>query len=209
MRKSTSRNSSAARSTELNRARARTRVTTVVAIVLFAGAVKVGAQTGPQPDVYAVLLQARYHAVLGSTMLVLNRSIPMPTLRGSSTQWLKQFDDVPLALRDAASRPVPTKPKPFDSASFPAGTRMISKADIDARFDEKIPRSWDEFKRRYGAAGWISFSEAILSRDGLDALVYYEAHCGGLCGEGGYAWLHRDSQQTPWSIRLKAVSWIS
>ena len=42
-----------------------------------------------------------------------------------------------------------------------------------------------------------------------DALVYYEAHCGGLCGERGYAWLHRDSDRSRWQLKKRIVSRVA
>ena len=69
--------------------------------------------------------------------------------------------------------------------------------------------AWAAFKRQHGADGWLAFSEALLTPDGLDALLYYEAECGGLCGESGYAWLHRDSVQSAWSIKKKIVRRLS
>jgi hypothetical protein len=53
------------------------------------------------------------------------------------------------------------------------------------------------------------FSDILFAPDGLNALVYYERRCGGLCGEGGYVWAQRDSAQSQWSIRQRIVSWMS
>jgi len=86
---------------------------------------------------------------------------------------------------------------------------MVSQEEIDALHAAHGSRFWDEFKSRFDATGWISFSDVILSREGLDALVYYEAQCGGLCAEAGYAWLHRDTRQSRWSVRLRVVRRMS
>ena len=57
--------------------------------------------------------------------------------------------------------------------------------------------------------GWVSYSDVLTTADGLDALVYTEAHCGDLCGQGSYIWLHRTEPGAPWSIAKTIVSWIS
>jgi len=68
------------------------------------------------------------------------------------------------------------------------------------------PSRWTAFMRRHNAYGWMSFSDVLFSDDGLDALVYYNAACGSLCGEAGYAWLHRDSAQSRWLLKKKIIS---
>jgi hypothetical protein len=120
--------------------------------------------------VYAPLLSERYHAVPASQMVVKEMAVAMPTLQGSASDWLKQFEKVPSELYESASRPSPTRPH-----------------------------------RR----GFPAFSAALFTRDRLDALVYYEAGCGGLCGEGGYAWFRRDTVSSPWRIEKKIVSRMS
>jgi hypothetical protein len=173
-----------------------------VAAVLFS-------QASTDADVYSALLEIRYHAAPASKMVVKDVAIPMPTLAGSSAHWLEQFNDVPLDLRRAASRPQPTQLRPFDTALFPVGTRLVSERAIQEMFVGGIQESWDAFKRKFGTEGLVSFSEVLFTLDALDALVYYEAGCGGLCGEGGYIWLHRGSAQSRWSVRKKIIRVMS
>ena len=182
---------------------------TVGFIAALALNVTVGAQSAPEPDVYAVLREERYHAFPASGMRVLDRSILMPSLQGASSNWLRQFASVPAELRELAMNQSPTKAQPFGPAVFPAEARMVSQEEIDALHAAHGSRFWDEFKSRFDATGWISFSDVILSREGLDALVYYEAQCGGLCAEAGYAWVHRDTRQSRWSVRLRVVRRMS
>ena len=181
----------------------------LVSSILLAGSTIVLAQAKPEADVYAVLREARFHGVQGDKMVVIDRTIALPTLADASSDWLKEFDAVPATLRQAASRRSPTKPGPLDPAMFPAGTRLSPQAGIDALFSAQNANGWPAFKRQYGAEGWMSFSDVLFTPDRLDALVYYEANCGGLCGEGGYAWLHRDSDQSRWLLKKKIVSWMA
>lgn len=166
-------------------------------------------QSDGAASLYAPLLQERYHAVPATRMSVKDRTLPMPTLTGSSDQWLKLFDDVPLELRRAAGRPSPTKADAFDVSLLPDGTHVVSAAAVDALPMKGVAEYWAAFKRKFGSDGWLAFSDSILSKDELHALIYYEARCGGLCGEGGYVWLRRDTVDSPWWIAKKIVRWLS
>jgi hypothetical protein len=147
-------------------------------------------QAQTKESLYAPLFEATYHAWRGREFAVLSTSIPMPTLRGASPDWLKQFDDVPVALRTAASQTISARPKDLQN-DMPAGVRTIA---ADATHTVKAR---------------IAFSDALVTPDGLDALVYYEARCGSLCGEGGYAWLRRESVGARWSLKKKIPKWFS
>jgi hypothetical protein len=81
----------------------------VISSIAFAGPALVLAQAGTEADIYAPLFEVRHHGIRPSITVVRDVAVPMPTLRGSSADWLKQFDDVPVALRQAASQPSPTK----------------------------------------------------------------------------------------------------
>lgn len=159
---------------------------------------------------YAPLLVERYHAVPASQMVVKDKAVPMPPLRGSSSEWLRQFNEVPSELRRAASEPPPTKPHRLDASLFPAGTRLVSAESVETKFTGSgTEENWSAFRSQFSSHGWLAFSDGLLAEDQLNALVYYEARCGGLCGEGGYVWLRRDSVGSPWRIAKKIVSWMS
>jgi hypothetical protein len=177
--------------------------------IVVAGSAVLCAQPRPEADVYAALREARYHGVLGNRMVVIDRTIAMPRIAGSSPGWLDQFDAIPVALRRTASQTEPSKVVPLDSALFAPGTKLVSQAGIDAIFQAEGINGWKGFVSKYGAEGYLSFSEVLFTPDRLDALVYYEASCGGLCGEGGYAWLHRDNDRARWSLMKKIVSWMA
>jgi hypothetical protein len=169
-----------------------------------------GAQVSVTSEVYAVLVSGAYHHGLsGSRMLVRDELIPIRALSAETVPaFLKEFDPVPVELRAALRRPA-IKPAPLDRALFPAGTRFISQASIAAAFTQGPGKDWPAFKRQYTSDGWVSFSDVVVTADGLDALVYTEAHCGDLCGQGSYIWLQRTGSTAPWSIKKTIVSWIS
>jgi hypothetical protein len=96
-----------------------------------------------------------------------------------------------------------------DRSLFPTGTRFISQAAITAAFNQPLEDAWRAFKRQYKSDGWVSFSDVLVTTDGLNALVSTEAHRGGLCGQGSYIWLHRTGPVAPWSIMKTVISWMS
>ena len=161
-----------------------------------------GSQVSVKQEVYAVLLLgASHHGLPGSRMLVRDELIPIRAISaGAVPEFLEKFDPVPGELRKAMRRPTVFKPAPVDRALFPAGTQFISEAAIAAVFTQAISDSWTAFRRQYNSNGWVSYSDVLVTADGLDALVYTEAHCGALCGQGSYIWLHRTGPAAPWSI---------
>jgi hypothetical protein len=169
------------------------------------------AQPGMRSDVYAALLSGMsHHGVPGSQMLVKDEWIPIPAISDSAVaEWLQHFNIIPAQLREAVRRPALFKPGPVDRSVFPAGTRFISEAAIDAVFTHSLIESWTAFKDQYMSEGWVEYSHVLATSDGLDALVYTEAHCGGLCGHGGYIWLHRTGRAAAWSIKKVITSWIA
>jgi hypothetical protein len=182
-------------------------MTLCVLAICAAGFSQIEAAAG----LYAVLLRERYHGwAPASQTVVKDRAVAMPTLRGSSDEWAKQFEEVPSDLRRAASEPSPTESHSLDPSLFPTGTRLVSTVAVETTFrGSGIEENWSAFRRQFKSQGWLAFSDALVADDRLDALVYYEARCGGMCGEGGYVWLHRDTASAPWLIAKKIVSWMS
>ena len=181
-------------------------MTLIIAAVIWAAGFsqKVG-----ETEVYAPLLTERFHGVSPSQMVVKDTAVAMPTLRGCSSEWLKQFEQVPSELRQLASRPSPTRRHRLNASLFPSGTRLVDAAAIEAIFTRGVEENWAAFTTQIKARGWLAFSDPLLAGDHLNALVYYEARCGGLCGEGGYAWLRRDAVGAPWRIAKRIVRWMS
>src|SRR5690349_17564214 len=72
-----------------------------------------------------------------------------------------------------------------------------------------VEEHWSAFRTQTKASGWLALSDALITGDALNALVYYEARCGGTCGEGGFVWLVRDSADSAWRVAKRIVSWNS
>ena len=143
-------------------------------------------------------------------MLVRDELIPIRAISAAAVpEYLKKFDPVPAELRDALRAPTVSRPAPVDRSLFPAGTQFISQAALTAAFNESLGGGWRSFRRQYNSGGWVSFSDVLVTADGLDALVYTEARCGDLCGQGSYNWLRRTGSAAPWSIMKTIVSWVS
>ena len=83
----------------------------------------------------------------------------------------------------------------FDQDSMPAG-----KAPLD--------EGWKKlFEAFPGATGWTSVSLPGYSPDGDVAVVYVAHHCGSLCGQGMYVYLHRTDDQ--WKVLVRFPAWVS
>jgi hypothetical protein len=163
----------------------------------------------PEAEVYATLIQSSSTTRERSIVVVKDVAVLMPTLIDSSAAGRQEFDRIPAALVRLAGRASPTSARRHNVADFPAGTRLVPEAEIQAIFERDVEKGWTVFKRRYASDKWLSVSEVLLTDDALEALVYYETRCGGLCGEGGYAWLHRDLVQSRWLMRKKIIRWKS
>jgi hypothetical protein len=182
----------------------------VLAVIVVAATGTLEAQATKDAEVYAVVVGLSYHMTPGSRLAAQDVAIPMPAIPpGALPQWLAQFDEVPSALRRAASQPEPTKAAPLDAALFPAGTRMVSRQDVQALFKAGVEDGWTTFRRQYGTEGFMAVSQVLYTADALDAIVYYTVACGGLCGEGGYLWLHRGTIGSPWVVAKKIISMMA
>ena len=167
-------------------------------------------QSGAEAAVYAALLGESYHGVPASQMVVKDTTVAMPTLSGSSREWLREFESVPPDLLRQARRVAPTHRHPLDATLFSSRTRLMPASDIDAIFTGVgVEENWSAFRSHAKARGWLAFSDALLGDDQLNALVYYEARCGGVCGEGGYVWFRRNKAGSPWRVARRIVSWAS
>jgi hypothetical protein len=87
--------------------------------------------------------------------------------------------------------------------------RVLTGAELHEIFSSG-PNGWTEFHRRYPKQrGYLGLSPVAFSADSLDALVYYEYHCGGLCGRGDAVWLNRSAATDRWRLRKRVMFWIS
>jgi hypothetical protein len=149
-------------------------------------------------DIYSLMLRLSYHGGLGLSPIpvdwaVHSEGIPMPTLRGASKEWLANFDGMPTELRRFLMEQEPARPHAIDQSMLPSGTQLVPAG---TKVQPGTPRT-------------IALSSVLYTREGLDALVYYGANCGGLCAEAGYAWLRRANHQALWQLSKRIVRRVS
>lgn len=100
----------------------------------------------------------------------------------------------------------------YTQDELPKGTTLVARQVILDAFHWEpgtdLNARWATFRETFKAPSWERFSRPVITDDGLDALVTYGHGCGPLCGEGGYAWLHRVSRSAPWVVKrlVKIVS---
>jgi alpha-beta hydrolase superfamily lysophospholipase len=157
--------------------------------------------------IYSAVIALSFHARPGSRFAVVDRSIAMSAISDRLLQELKAAR-VPDALIDAVRRG-PAADQPLDSSILPAGTGLVSKAKADAFVSESAANRRTQVHRESGADGVLSLSAVAFSPDRLDAVVRYHAHCGGLCGEGGYVWLRRIEASGRWAVVRAFATWVS
>jgi hypothetical protein len=142
--------------------------------------------------VYRVALEQRYHGGVASRFPVTDIAIAMPLLTGAWSKGLGAFEGVPAELRGMASQQTPAALLPIQASMLPPGVRIVPAA---TKADPK--------------ASWISVSQVLYTRDGLDALVYADAYCGSLCAEDAYVWVHRETHSSPWRLARRITRRVS
>jgi hypothetical protein len=60
--------------------------------------------------------------------------------------------------------------------------------------------AWTALRQQYGVGVSYAFSRPVVAEDLLSALVFYALTCGPQCGESGFVWLTRSSQDSRWSV---------
>jgi pimeloyl-ACP methyl ester carboxylesterase len=161
-------------------------------------------------SIYALLLETRLHGIPAARMAVGSVTVPMRPLLTRNREWLSQFGAMPRELEALAGADDLPGPRPLGANAVSPGTRVIDSAEVDAIFaSHGIHDNWDAFYTRFDVAGWIAVSDILYTVDLRDALFYYRSGCGGLCGEGGYVWAHRDSATSKWRLARKVITEMS
>ena len=93
-------------------------------------------------------------------------------------------------------------PPEWIQAEMPPGVSIVPDSTIQASFGKaNLGTSWRDYYANYpDTRGFESFSHALLTVDGLQALGYVYHACGSLCGEWAYVWLRRDTVEGPWRL---------
>jgi len=96
------------------------------------------------------------------------------------------------------------------------GARLHREQDI-LRFFDRAPiaagkvslnEAWKKLYESFpGATGWTSVSLPGYSAERDIAVVYVAHHCGSLCGQGQYLYLHRLGDQ--WKVLVRFPIWTS
>jgi len=168
-------------------------------------------QDSGERGAYEAMLKVLLQGDLPSVLVVQADPVSLPVPSSADWQWFGTGIE-PLRSRLQGSRP--TLVEPFTVETFPPGTQLVRREEIQAFF-RTAPRGgnpddgWILFQTRYKARSIQGFSRLLTSEDGLDALLYYSHCCGSLCGESGYAWLHRASSAAAWTVLKRLPKVVS
>ncbi|MHB1297506.1 MAG: hypothetical protein ACYC0B_03160 [Gemmatimonadaceae bacterium] len=161
-----------------------------------------------EADVYAALLDSIGLKPIPDTLLVGDSSLQFRAPAGGVASWRTQFDSIPSELprrlEVASQSRIPSL-----ALALPRPAKVVTPAELREIFATG-PGGWAEFYRRYPKQrSYIRLSPVAFSDDSLNALVYYEYHCGGLRGGGDAVWLARLSSTSRWHVRKRVGFWVS
>ena len=129
----------------------------------------------------------------------------MDTIRGA---WWRTFDAMPRELMVRLGNVSATR-EPIASLALPLPVHRLTRTELREIFQLGPFGGWREFDRRYPRArGYSSFTRIVYPSDDRQALVYYEYHCGGLCGGGNLVLLTRGDDRS-WHVSKVLMLWIS
>jgi hypothetical protein len=159
-------------------------------------------------QVYAALIDSLYKQPDSDTLLIADSTMSFRVPTNALAKWRQQFDSIPSDLPhrlEVASQIW----QPSNSLPLPRPIRVLSYAELGGIFKSGPGNGWAEFSRRYPRQGkYLRLTPIAFSADSVDALTYYEYHCGPLCGGGNAVWLERDVAHR-WKIRKVVRFWIS
>jgi len=85
----------------------------------------------------------------------------------------------------------------------------ITSAELVEIFRDGPGEGWWRFMGKFPESrGYVELSPIAWGEGGVDALVYYQQHCGPLCGQGALLWVVRDAGGR-WRVRQKLRFWVS
>lgn len=170
---------------------------------------RVAVSPPPERLVYAALLDSLVRGTTSDTLL-LKDSTTVFQMPGDRTvrSWRVQFDSIPSELPQLLAA-ISGVRRASASLDVPRPTRSVSCAELNKIFENGPGEGWQRFHESYPSQRqFIGLSSVAFSRDGESALVYYEYHCGGLCGGGNAVWLMH-MPGGPWQIRKVLMFWVS
>jgi hypothetical protein len=177
------------------------RLTVVLAIVIVGACARHHPAVVMDPEVYAAAVVALFPGGPPLATVIRREVIPIPRLAESAAfggvdsfgfrnQSASMWEDVPMALRRGLTLRQSTDATPLTLAILPFTVRLAPGAEVEPTDS-------------------LAFSKVLIARDSKEAVVYYERHCGNLCGTGAYLWLHRASPSTTWTLGKRIVVWMS
>lgn len=159
-------------------------------------------------QVYAALIDSLYKQPDSDTLLIADSTMSFRVPTNAVSKWRQQFDSIPSDLPpqlEVASRSW----QPSTSLPLSRPIRVLPYTELREIFKSGPGGGWAEFSRRYPRQRqYLRLTPIVFSADSLDALTYYEYHCGPLCGGGDAVWLKRDAAGR-WSVRKVVWFWIS
>src|SRR5947209_2618392 len=137
--------------------------------------------TAPEAAIYAVLLDAVRPPLSLDTVVVVDSTAWLPA--GFAQSWFgRRVDSMPPELPATLDRLTQVKQSTVH-LSFGRPVSFVSDTSLRTIFSRGVAGGWAEFRRRYpNQHGYLNVSPVALTADSLDALVYYDLHCGGRCG---------------------------
>ena len=100
---------------------------------------------------------------------------------------------------------------PLPRLQTKATLQLVSRAEVTDSLGYgkvSVATYWRRFAKRFpGARAWVALGPIQFRADSSGALVYYEVHCGGLCGEGVELTLLKKAES--WIIADRRRLWVS
>lgn len=160
-------------------------------------------ETSAEANVYAALFESVMPPLRPGAIVVVDSTASLPA--GFLSSRFGKRDSMPPELPATLDRLMQAK-HPAAKLHFSRPVLLVPDTTLRAIF---IAGGWTEFRRRYaGQHGFLRVSPVALSADSLDALVYYELRCGGLCGTGEALWISRRGTNR-WHLRKRFHFWSS
>lgn len=165
-------------------------------------AISIQQRSVDERGIYHAVLMSLFNGNVPAPLVVQTMPLAMPPPSESDWTW---FGPGTKELRATVSLAVPVAPMAFVVELFPAATTLATWEEILELFQTAPPGGgpegrWLPFRTRFKAQTFQGFSRAVVSDDGLNALVYYSYACGSTCGEAGYAWLQRSAINSTWAV---------
>jgi hypothetical protein len=179
-----------------------------LAVVLSPPAGLGASARGADRGIYEATLRDLFRGSLPAAFVIQSMPLSLPQPSASDWNW---FGPATGTLQATVEATAPVAAAPFSSELFPAGTTLMSREDLMAFFRNapNLNDRWGAFRERFKVTAFEGFSRPATTDAGLDALVYYSHSCGSLCGESGFAWLHRSSTTATWVVEKRLPKVVS